>query len=101
MDWSEEIFVIKKIKNIVPWTHIINDLNGEEIVGTFYEKELQGTNQQDLYNQLLLEAQKYVKNVGEVQFVYADVNCNLKVKFRNNNESFFTSMQELEDLLDK
>ena len=29
-DWSEEIFVIKKIENTVPWTHIINDLNGED-----------------------------------------------------------------------
>ena len=43
-NWSEEIFVIKKIKNMVPWTYVINDLNGEEIIGTFYEKELQGTN---------------------------------------------------------
>ena len=50
---------------------------------------------------LLLDPQKYVENVGEVQFLYADVNCNLKVKFRNNDESFFTSMQELEDILDK
>ena len=50
---------------------------------------------------LLLDAQKYVENAGEVQFVYADVNCNLKVKFRNNDESFCTSMQELEDILDK
>ena len=40
-NWSEEIFVIKKIKNTVPWTYVINDLNGEEIIGTFYEKELQ------------------------------------------------------------
>ena len=39
-NWSEEIFVIKKVKNTVPWTYIINDLNGEEIIGTFYEKEL-------------------------------------------------------------
>ena len=38
---SEEVFVIKKIKNTVPWTYVINDLNGEEIIGTFYEKELQ------------------------------------------------------------
>ena len=30
-NWSEEIFVIKKIKNTVPWTYVINDLNGEEI----------------------------------------------------------------------
>ena len=50
---------------------------------------------------LLLDAQKYVENVGEVQFVYADVNCNLKVKFCSNDESFFTSMQEHEDILDK
>ena len=41
---SEEIFVISRIKNTVPWTYVINDLNGEEIIGTFYEKELQKTN---------------------------------------------------------
>ena len=46
LNWSEEVFVIKKIKNTVPWTYVINDLNGEEIIGTFYEKELQKTNQQ-------------------------------------------------------
>ena len=33
-NWSEEIFVIKKVKNIVPWTYVINDLNGEQIIGT-------------------------------------------------------------------
>ena len=32
-NWSEEVFVIKKIKNTVPWTYVINDLNGEEIMG--------------------------------------------------------------------
>ena len=37
-NWSEDVFVIKKVKNTVPWTYIINDLNGEEIIGTFYEK---------------------------------------------------------------
>ena len=36
-DWSEEVFVIKKVKNTVRWTYVINDLNGEDIVGTFYE----------------------------------------------------------------
>ena len=47
-NWSEEVFVIKKVKNTVPWTYIINDLNGEKIVATFYEKELhqQSINQQ-------------------------------------------------------
>ena len=38
-NWSEEIFVIKKIKNTVPWIYVINDLNGEEIIGIFYENE--------------------------------------------------------------
>ena len=46
-NWSEEIFVIKKAKNTVPWTYVINDLNSEEIMGTFYEKELQKTNQKE------------------------------------------------------
>ena len=45
-NWSEEISVVSKIKNTVSWTHVINDLNGEEIIGTFYEKELRTTNQQ-------------------------------------------------------
>ena len=46
-NWSEEAFIVSKIKNTVPWTYVINDLNGEEITGTFYEKELQRTNQKE------------------------------------------------------
>ena len=38
-NWSEEVFVIKKVKNTVPRTYVINDLQGEETIGTFYEKE--------------------------------------------------------------
>ena len=38
-NWSEEVFIVKKVKNTVPWTYVINDLNGEEIIGTFFEKE--------------------------------------------------------------
>ena len=40
-NWSKEVFVVTKIKNTVPWTYVISDLNGEPIAGTFYEKELQ------------------------------------------------------------
>ena len=43
-NWSEDVFVISEIKNAVPWTYVINDLNLEEIIETFYEKELQKTN---------------------------------------------------------
>ena len=46
-NWSEEVFVISKTKNTVPWTYVRNYLNGEEIVGTFYEKELQKTKQEE------------------------------------------------------
>ena len=28
-NWSEEVCVIKKVKNTVPWTYVINYLNGE------------------------------------------------------------------------
>ena len=48
LNWSEKVLVIKNVKNTVLWTYVINDLNGEEIVGTFYEKESQETNQIEL-----------------------------------------------------
>ena len=42
-NWSEEVFVIKKVKSTLRWTYVINDHNGE-VIGTFYKKELQKTN---------------------------------------------------------
>ena len=58
-NWSEEIFVIKKVKNTVPWTYVINFLNGEEITGTFHEKELQKTNQKEF------RIEKVIKRKGD------------------------------------
>ena len=43
-NWSEEVFVVDKIKSTVPGIYVINDLNGEEITGKFYENKLQKTN---------------------------------------------------------
>ena len=40
-NWSEEDFVILKVKNIVPCTYVINYLTSKEIVRMFYDKELQ------------------------------------------------------------
>ena len=37
-NWSEEVFVVRKIKNTVPWTYVVSDVNGEEITGRFYKK---------------------------------------------------------------
>ena len=58
---SEEVFVIKKVKNTVLWTH--EDLNVEEIVGRFYKKELQKTNQEDF------RIVKVIKKKGDKLFV--------------------------------
>ena len=40
-NWSEKVFIMKKVKNAVPWTYVISDLKCKEIVGTICEKELQ------------------------------------------------------------
>ena len=66
-NWSEEVFVVSKIKNTVPWTYVINDLNGEEIVGTFYEKELLKANQQEFMIEKVIKrkgSKLYVKRKG-------------------------------------
>ena len=47
LNWSEEVFVIKKVIKTLPWTCVISELNGEEIVVMFYEKEFQKPNQKE------------------------------------------------------
>ena len=42
-NWSSEIFIINKINYTVPYTYTLKDLNDEEIIGSFYDKELQKT----------------------------------------------------------
>ena len=66
-NWSEEAFIIKKVKNNVPWTYVINDLNGEETIGTFYEKELQKTSQEEFRIEKVIRQKGnklYVKGKG-------------------------------------
>ena len=66
-NWCEEVFVVSKIKSTVPWTYVINDLNGEEIIWTFYEKELQKTNQKGFRIEKVLKkkgGKLYVKLKG-------------------------------------
>ena len=38
-DWSEKVFVIKKVKNTVPWTYLISHLKAEKTVGMSCEKK--------------------------------------------------------------
>ena len=62
-DWSEEVFVIKKIKDTVPRIYVISDLKGKEIFGTFYEKILKKTNQKEF------RVGKVIKRKGDKLYV--------------------------------
>ena len=67
-NWPEEVFAIKKVENTVPLTYIINDLNGEKIIGNFYEKELQKQTNKDLgqKNSLKEKEINYMSNVKNI-----------------------------------
>ena len=66
------VFVIKKVKTIVLWIYVINDLNRDEIVGTFYKNELQKTNQKEF------RIEKVIRKNGD----------KLDVKWKGYNNSF-------------
>ena len=55
--------MIKKVKNTVLWTYVISDLKGEEIVDTFYKKELHKTNQEEF------RVEKVIKRKGDKLYV--------------------------------
>ena len=59
----KKFLLLKKVKNTVSWTYVINDLHGEEIIGTFYEKQLQKTNQQKF------RIEKAIKKKGDKLYV--------------------------------
>ena len=58
-NWSGEVFVIKKVKNTVPWAYAVSDFNGEEIVGTIDEKQLQKTSQKDFRVEKIIKRKGY------------------------------------------
>ena len=62
-NWSEEVFVVSKIKNTFPWTYVVSDLNRKEIAGSFCEKELEKTNQEKF------RIEKILKRKGDEYYV--------------------------------
>ena len=52
--------MIKKVKNTVPWTYVISDLNREDTAGMLYKKELQKTNQKEF------RVEKVIKRKGDM-----------------------------------
>ena len=81
-NWSEKIFMIKKVKNTVPWTYVISDLKSEEIFGTFYKKELQKPNEKEF------RVEKVIKRKGD----------KLYTKWKGCN-SFFNSWIDRKDIV--
>ena len=77
-NWSG-VFVVSKIKNTVPWTYVISDLNGEKIAGSVYEKELQKISQEKF------RIEKVLKRKGD----------KLYVKWKGYDNSFNSWVNEL------
>ena len=77
-NWSDVVLVIKKVKNTVPSTYVTIDLKGEEVVGTFYKKELQKTNRKEF------RIEKVKKRKGD----------KLNVKQKGYNNSFNSWIDE-------
>ena len=66
-NWLEEVFVVSGIKNTVPRTYFVRDLNGEKISGSSYEKELQKISQEEFRIEKVLKRKDdklYVKWKG-------------------------------------
>ena len=62
-NWSEEVFVVNKIKDTIPWTYLISDSNDGKIAGSFYGKELQKTSQEKF------KIEKVIKRKGDKLYV--------------------------------
>ena len=77
-NWSEEIFVIEKVKNNLLWTYVFIDFKGKEIVETFHEKQLQKSNQKEFI------VEKVIKTKGD----------KLHVKCKGYNSSFNSWIDE-------
>ena len=84
--WSEEVFIVNEIKNTVPWTYTISALNSEKVIGTFFEKELQKTNQKEFR----IEKEKVISCVlnGKSMIILLIVGLIKKTLYKN--ESIFS-----------
>ena len=73
-------FLITKVENTVPWTYVINDLNGEEIIGTFYQKELQKTNQKEFRTEKVIKRKSdNCMSIGKVMIIHLIVGLTKKI----------------------
>ena len=88
-NWTEEIFTINKVKSTKPPTYIIQDLNGETIKGSFYEAELQKTNQDTFRIDKIVKKRTNKEGIKEAY---------IKWKGYNNNFNTWLPVSSLERL---
>ena len=87
MFWSEEVFVITKVENTVSLTYVIGDLKGEEIVGTFYKKELQNTNQKEFRTEKVIKTLQELQDAKNILFLTS----NVSLDFYTHIDTYFYS----------
>ena len=87
MFWSEEVFVITKVENTVSLTYVIGDLKGEEIVGTFYKKELQKTNQKEFRTEKVIKTLQELQDAKNILFLTS----NVSLDFYTHIDTYFYS----------
>ena len=67
-NWTEEIFLVDKVKNTVPITYVLKDTNGDPVRGTFYELELQKTKLQDYFRiEKVLQKKKMPDGITKIK----------------------------------
>ena len=95
--------MIRKVKNTVPWAYFINDLNGEEVVGRFYQKELQKTSQKQFKiekvikkngNKLYANWKGYDNSFNQFPVSYKRSGGNVIVEFDLSNHAMKTDLKE-------
>ena len=84
-----ESFCDKKIKNTVLWSYVISDLNGEEIIGRFYEKKLQKTKQEKFRIKKVIKKKvmNYILN-GKDMIIHLIVGLIKKMLYKNKSIFF-------------
>ena len=79
---SEEVFVVSKPKNTVPWTYVISNLNGEPIIGSFYKIELQKSSQEKFTIENVCKRKSDMSD-GKDTIIYLIVGLIRKTSYRN------------------
>ena len=85
---SAVVFVIKKVQYTVPWTYVIKDLNGEKIVGKFYEKQLQKAYQWEFRVDKAFKWKEFMFKWKDVKFY---------VKWKDYDNSFNSWIDKKDD----